>query len=67
MIREIAREVIEKEAGAVAGLLDHLDGNFDRAVLAILETTGRVIDRHAGDLPTSRRSIPWRSGNRHQR
>ncbi len=43
MIREIAREVIEKEAGAVAGLLDRLDDNFDKAVLAILETTGRVI------------------------
>ncbi len=43
MMKEIAREVIEKEAGAVAGLLDRLDDNFDKAVLAILETTGRVI------------------------
>jgi arabinose-5-phosphate isomerase len=43
MMRDIAREVIEKEAGAVAGLLGRLDDNFDKAVLAILETTGRVI------------------------
>jgi len=42
-MREIAREVIEKEAGAISGLLDRLDDNFDKAVLAILETTGRVI------------------------
>lgn len=43
MIREIARDVIEKEAGAIAGLLDRLDENFEKAVLAVLETTGRVI------------------------
>lgn len=43
MILKIAREVIKKEAEAVAGLLDHLDKNFGKAVQAILETPGRVI------------------------
>ena len=43
MSRDIARDVIAKEAGAVAGLLDRLDENFDKAVEAILATTGRVI------------------------
>ncbi len=43
MSREIAREVIKSEADAVAGLLDRLDENFDRAIEAIQSTTGRVI------------------------
>jgi arabinose-5-phosphate isomerase len=43
MSREIAREVIRSEADAVAGLLDRLDENFDRAIEAIRSTTGRVI------------------------
>ena len=41
--RDIARDVIRKEADAVAGLLERLDDNFDRAVEVILKTTGRVI------------------------
>ena len=41
--RDIARDVIRKEADAVAGLLDRLDENFDKAVDAIFKTTGRVI------------------------
>jgi len=43
MSRDIARDVIAKEAEAIAGLLDRLDDNFDKAVEAILATTGRVI------------------------
>lgn len=43
MILESARDVIRKEAEAVAGLLDHLDENFEKAVRAILTTSGRVI------------------------
>ena len=43
MSRETAREVIKKEAEAVAGLLDKLDKNFDAAVELILGIQGRVI------------------------
>ncbi len=43
MIREIARDVIKREAEAVAGLLQRLDQSFDDAVQAIVETEGRVI------------------------
>jgi len=43
MILDAAREVIIREAEAVAGLLDRLDENFEKAVNAILETPGRVI------------------------
>jgi arabinose-5-phosphate isomerase len=43
MILDIAREVIEKEAEAVQGLLKNLDANFEKAVEAILKTNGRVI------------------------
>ena len=43
MIRDIAKEVIIKEAEAVEGLLEKLDENFDKAVEAILKTNGRVI------------------------
>jgi arabinose-5-phosphate isomerase len=43
MILDIAREVIEKEAEAVQGLLKNLDVNFEKAVEAILQTSGRVI------------------------
>lgn len=43
IIRDIAREVIKKEASAISGLLDRLDENFDKAVEAILNTSGRVI------------------------
>ncbi len=41
--REVAREVIEIEAAAVHGLLDQLDGDFDRAVELLLATRGRVV------------------------
>ena len=43
MIKETAQDVIRKEAEAIKGLLDRLDDNFEKAVHAILETTGRVI------------------------
>ncbi len=43
MILESAKDVIRKEAEAVAGLLDLLDDNFEKAVQAILSTSGRVI------------------------
>ncbi len=41
--REIAREVIQTEAEAVAALADKLDESFDNAVKAILDCKGRVI------------------------
>ncbi|MDY7091785.1 MAG: KpsF/GutQ family sugar-phosphate isomerase [Acidobacteriota bacterium] len=41
--REVARQVLEIEAGAILGLLPHLDGNFDRAVAMIREAPGRVV------------------------
>jgi len=43
MSRDIAKEVIRKEAEAITGLLDRLDENFDRAVEAIERIKGRVI------------------------
>jgi arabinose-5-phosphate isomerase len=43
MILETAQDVIKKEAEAIAGLLDRLDDNFEKAVEAILNTRGRVI------------------------
>ena len=38
-----AKEVIELEAAAVAGLVDHLDDSFNKAVSLILDCGGRVI------------------------
>ena len=35
MILETAKDVIRKESQAIAGLLDRLDENFERAVTAI--------------------------------
>ncbi len=43
MTLETARDVIKKEAEAVAGLLERLNENFVAAVDTILETPGRVI------------------------
>jgi arabinose-5-phosphate isomerase len=43
MTLEIAKDVIRKEAEAVAGLLERLNEDFIAAVDAILETSGRVI------------------------
>ena len=43
MILETAKDVIRKESQAIAGLLDRLDENFERAVTAILAVSGRVI------------------------
>lgn len=41
--REVAREVIEIEAAAVAALLPQLDESFDRAVALLLGCRGRVV------------------------
>jgi arabinose-5-phosphate isomerase len=41
--REVAREVLEIEAAAVAGLAERLDESFDRVVEAIRAATGRVV------------------------
>ncbi|MEE9442646.1 MAG: KpsF/GutQ family sugar-phosphate isomerase [candidate division Zixibacteria bacterium] len=43
MILKTAKDVITKESQAIAGLVERLDENFERAVKAILETSGRVI------------------------
>ncbi|MEM7479954.1 MAG: KpsF/GutQ family sugar-phosphate isomerase [Acidobacteriota bacterium] len=41
--REVAREVLSTEAGAIQGLLPQLDERFDRAVEMIRGATGRVV------------------------
>ncbi|MEZ5357392.1 MAG: KpsF/GutQ family sugar-phosphate isomerase [Candidatus Zixiibacteriota bacterium] len=43
MIKKTAIDVITKEAEAVRGLLERLDDNFEKAVKAIMEISGRVI------------------------
>ncbi len=40
---DIARKVLQTEAEAVAGLIEKLDGNFERAVKVIYESSGRVV------------------------
>lgn len=41
--RALARQVLEIEAAAIAGLLDQLDESFDRAVRLLHECRGRVV------------------------
>jgi arabinose-5-phosphate isomerase len=41
--RELARQVLEAEAEAIRNLMDHLDGDFDRAVEMIAGCSGRVV------------------------
>lgn len=43
MSRELARQVLEAEAEAIRNLMDHLDGDFDRAVEMIAGCPGRVV------------------------
>jgi arabinose-5-phosphate isomerase len=43
MPRELARKVLEIEADAIRDLIPRLDEAFDRAVLALLACTGRVV------------------------
>jgi arabinose-5-phosphate isomerase len=43
MSREVARKVLEIEAEAIRALIPRLDAAFDRAVLALLGCTGRVV------------------------
>jgi arabinose-5-phosphate isomerase len=40
---DLARRVLETEARAILGLIDQLDGRFDRAVDLLASCTGRVI------------------------
>ena len=40
---ELARKVLQTEAAAILGLLDRLDGDFERAVQLLFECRGRVI------------------------
>lgn len=42
-ILEVAKKVLNTEADAVAGLINKLDGNFEKAVDLIYESKGRVI------------------------
>ncbi|MEJ2696526.1 MAG: KpsF/GutQ family sugar-phosphate isomerase [Candidatus Sulfobium sp.] len=42
-ILDIARKVLRTEADAVAGLIEKLDGSFERAVELISESRGRVV------------------------
>lgn len=41
--RDVAREVLEIEAGAVRGLVDQLDESFDRAVELLKNCEGRLV------------------------
>ncbi|MBP9143328.1 MAG: KpsF/GutQ family sugar-phosphate isomerase, partial [Thermoanaerobaculia bacterium] len=41
--REVARQVLEIEAAAVAGLVAQLDETFDRAVERLRAAPGRVV------------------------
>jgi arabinose-5-phosphate isomerase len=41
--QEVARWVLEVEAGAIAGLVSQLDESFDRAVEVLLAARGRVV------------------------
>lgn len=45
---DYAREVIEAEAAAVRGLLDRLDGPFEKAVRAVIDCTGTVVTSGIG-------------------
>jgi arabinose-5-phosphate isomerase len=40
---ELARKVLRIEAGAILGLVDRIDANFERAVTLLFECKGRVI------------------------
>ncbi len=40
---ELARQVLRTEAAAILGLVDRIDGEFDRAVQLLYECRGRVI------------------------
>ena len=40
---DLARKVLRTEAAAILGLVDRLDGDFDRAVQLLFECRGRVI------------------------
>ena len=40
---ELARKVLQTEAGAILGLVDRLDERFERAVTLLFECRGRVI------------------------
>ena len=46
--REVARWVLEVEARSIEALLPQLDESFDRAVEALLATTGRVVTTGMG-------------------
>jgi arabinose-5-phosphate isomerase len=47
-LREFARQVIEAEAGAVRGLIPHLDEGFDKAVRLILDCPGALLTSGIG-------------------
>ena len=40
---DMAREILRREAGAVAQLADHLDGNFSIAAQMIYDCLGSVV------------------------
>jgi arabinose-5-phosphate isomerase len=40
---ELARKVLRTEAAAILGLVDRIDGDFERAVQLLLECRGRVV------------------------
>ena len=50
-ILEVAKKVLNTEACAITGLINNLNGNFEKAVNLIYESKGRVIVR--GIYPTS--------------
>ena len=40
---ELARKVLRTEAAAILGLVDRIDGDFERAVQLLYDCRGRVI------------------------
>ena len=40
---DLARKVLKTEADAILGLMDRLDGDFERAVQLLYECPGRVV------------------------
>src|ERR687898_3152044 len=40
---DLARKVLKTEADAILGLMDRLDGDFERAIQLLFECRGRVI------------------------
>ena len=63
---ETASRVLRDEAAAVLSLVDHLDGEFEKAVCLIEASKGRVVLTGMGNQAISRGKWqrPWRAQGR---